>query len=109
MMQNSLMKVKISSSNLFSFRFTSREAMFVFCSVLSLIPHIADDDLPENVSSELQFKDRPWSLGSIIEDGLLKDWIHIIMKYKKQVDYAIVKETNVKCIHQRIRKQWCLF
>ena len=83
--------------------------MFVFCSVLSLIPHIADDDLPENVSSELQFKDRPWSLGSIIEDGLLKDWIHIIMKYKKQVDYAIVKETNVKCIHQRIRKRWCIF
>lgn len=89
---------------------TCRESLFVFCSVLSLIPHVSSED-NESVEKEttIQFKDRCWSLGSIIDDGLLNEWVKILRKHHITGDYSKVEVLSTKCVHQKVRKSWCFF
>ena len=87
-----------------------REAVFTMCSVVCLIPHAVEDAAFEaeskDTSTSVVFKDRVWSMGSVVSDTLLKKWIRILKK-KVEKGTVQIRETNTACVHQRASGCWC--
>ena len=88
-----------------------REAVFTMCSVICLIPHAVEDEAFEaecrDATTTVEFKDRVWSMGSVVSDTLLKKWIRILKKKKVEKGMARIRETNTTCVHQRASGCWC--
>ena len=74
-------------------------------SILLLKPEI---DLNYSYES-LSFPDRIWSLGTVIQDSSLKSWIRCLKKAGVKKGYGRVETTSNRCIHERVKKNWCFF
>ena len=90
-----------------------RDSLSVLCSVLSMIPHIFTDDnvvdVEEDPSKKVVFRDREWSLGSIISDKALVTWIKILKKAGVKRGYVRIDTSIMRCVHQKVKKHSCFF
>ena len=78
-----------------------------------MIPHLSTDDneldVDDDPSKKVHFKDREWSVGSVVNDKALTRWIKILRNAGVHRGYVRIDTSIIKCVHQKARKHWCFF
>lgn len=78
-----------------------------------MIPHLSTDDneldVDDDPSKKVHFKDREWSVGSVVNDKTLTRWIKILRSAGVSRGYVRIDTSIIKCVHQKARKHWCFF